>query len=266
VSQFVRHPRECIVRKRDRLELPDSVSKRQKTLSGQAYEALRLALEKNRSQQKRRPVRLPIDETDIGAAINDCSDDKHPAVPAMVSGDDGTSATRCLVDQDFTVTNGAADCLTSLSPVAQYTGDQQLPPEMDFGQLDSIPRAPTLSDSLVDGGILYSRDEQLFAEGDLACPLEQFLTGGAMMQRAPTLSDSLVDGIMVPPVPDQQVPISDLACQLDFALSSGVVAPYRQHASTPPQTGDGGDCLTSGQYSTQATGIAAQDFRLNLYC
>ncbi|KAH8651724.1 hypothetical protein BGZ61DRAFT_229835 [Ilyonectria robusta] len=43
VSQFVRHPDDCAARKKRGLEVPDAVSKRQKTLSGQAYNELRLA-------------------------------------------------------------------------------------------------------------------------------------------------------------------------------------------------------------------------------
>lgn len=125
---------------------------------------------------------IPLTICETGLEVVDHYYNQAPptAPPASAPGDDDNTEPVHPPDKDSTTAQRITRFPADLSPIGA-TGQ----------------RAPTLSDSLVDGGIIHPWGQPL-AEMGLTC-LSELLPIDATGQRAPTLCNSLIDGTLIHP-------------------------------------------------------------------
>lgn len=231
VQQFVRHPRTCT--KRKKLAIPESVSKKQKTLSDEASNDLRNAL-------------MPIQRSDQRRQIKDTNSINNATTLAKESSHNTTVPVLSLPPTSLAVETDPAErlplrspgdgpesiattCIPHINPSAHSKGQlqaerppinlirQRAPASLYLGadggtfnpqSFREGRRAPTLYNSLIDGVDLSIQNETRPGPGIL----DPFRQDSSIIHRAPALNNSLLDGTFIP------VPCSTNG--LDFEFSS----------------------------------------------
>ncbi|KPA35926.1 hypothetical protein FLAG1_11339 [Fusarium langsethiae] len=206
VSQFARHPNECAARKRKGLRVPETVSKRQKTLSKEAYNELRTLR----------------GETDSSAEERDYEPTSLPASRPAPLFRDGDAMSEDDLNQTapyYTEQSAAMGSIPLLPSNMSISATRQRAPALSNSLIDAGPpflgnrpptkaspaclselypvdaprqRAPTLSNSLIDGASIYFADQCQFKED--SAPFLDLTGTSSGIRRAPTLSNSLMDG------------------------------------------------------------------------